>query len=72
MDRISIGLNAGKVWHILSDNEKWCFEKLKTKSGLNDLELAAAIGWLAREDKVSFVNEDGNDYVCLLLNVYIG
>lgn len=72
MDKRTIGLNAGKVWNLLNNNEKWHFEKLKTALRLNDVELAAAIGWLAREDKVSFVNEDGNSYVCLLLNVYIG
>ena len=40
MDRNEIGLNAGKVWQLLSNNEKWGYGTLKRKSGLKDKELA--------------------------------
>ena len=46
MDRNEIGLNAGKVWQLLSNNEKWGYGTLKRKSGLKDKELGAALGWL--------------------------
>ena len=36
MDRNEIGLNAGKVWQLLSNNEKWGYGTLKRKSGLKD------------------------------------
>ena len=29
MDRNEIGLNAGKVWQLLSNNEKWGYGTLK-------------------------------------------
>ena len=48
MDRNEIGLNAGKVWQLLSNNEKWGYGTLKRKSGLKDKELGAALGWLSR------------------------
>ena len=32
----------------------------------------AAIGWLAREDKIDFETEGGNDRLFLCVNVYIG
>ena len=52
MDRNEIGLNAGKVWQLLSNNEKWSYGTLKRKSGLKDKELGAALGWLSRENKI--------------------
>ena len=54
MDRNEIGLNAGKVWQLLSNNEKWGYGTLKRKSGLKDKELGAALGWLSRESKIEF------------------
>ena len=39
MNRNEIGVNAGKVWQLLSNNEKWSYGLLKRKSGLKDKEL---------------------------------
>ena len=39
MDKMEIGLNAGKVWQLLCNNEKWSYGSLKRKSGLKDKEL---------------------------------
>ena len=33
MDKNEIGLNAGKVWQLLSNNDKWSYGNLKKKSG---------------------------------------
>ena len=41
---MEIGLNAGKVWQLLCNNEKWSYGSLKRKSGLKDKELGAALG----------------------------
>ena len=54
MNRNEIGVNAGKVWQLLSNNEKWSYGLLKRKSGLKDKELGAALGWLSRESKIEF------------------
>ena len=67
-----IGLNAGKVWQLLSDYAKWSYGALKRKSGLKDKELGAAIGWLAREDKIVLSQEEDELYISLGVNVYIG
>ncbi|WP_300701895.1 winged helix-turn-helix domain-containing protein [Bacteroides sp.] len=72
MNKNEIGLNAGKVWQLLSDNEKWSYGALKRKSGLKDKELGAAIGWLAREDKIEMYQEEEELYISLGVNVYIG
>lgn len=58
MDRVQIAFWAGKVWQLLSNNSRWTYSELKKKSGLNDVELGAALGWLAKEDKIIFDDED--------------
>lgn len=72
MDKREIGLNAGKIWGLLSNNEKWSYGDLKQKSELNDRELGAAIGWLARENKVELYECGEELYIYLCVNVYIG
>ena len=65
-------LNAGKIWRLLSNYAKWDYGTLKRKSGLKDKELGAALGWLACEDKIVLHQEDGELYIFLGVNVYIG
>ena len=72
MDKREIGCNAGRIWQILSDNANWSYDDLKKKSGLKDKELGAAIGWLARENKIEFEQEGEKLYMYLCVNVYIG
>lgn len=53
-----IGENAGTVWNALyGKNLSW--ENLLTATKLQPLELSAAIGWLAREDKIFIRIENG-------------
>ena len=42
MNKSDIGLNAGKIWRLLSNYAKWDYGTLKRKSGLKDKELGAA------------------------------
>lgn len=75
MDKHFIGEWAGKVWQLLStDNRKWTFEEVQKVTGMDERQLAGAIGWLAREDKIQFeMPHDGNlTKIALELNVYIG
>lgn len=52
MNKFEIGCNAGILFHLISDNRDWSYEELKSASGLRDRDLNAAIGWLARENKI--------------------
>lgn len=77
MDKHIIGENAGKLWRLMNqDNQrKWELEELKECTEFDDLELASAIGWLAREDKIQFELRDSDPmhkkaYVYLMLNLY--
>lgn len=78
MYKKSIGENAGKVWKYLYDskNHRSKFDEIKDGTGLSDTELAAAIGWLAREDKIQIdceqqEQQENTFYFYLMLNVYI-
>ena len=54
MDNSKIGIDAGKVWKTLSDSGELTMTQAKKKATLNDAEINMALGWLAREEKVSF------------------
>lgn len=61
MNNNIIGENAGVVWRTLQDKQlSW--EELIKVSALAPLELASGIGWLARENKISFTIHRGIVY----------
>ena len=73
MNKHQIGLNAGVIWRLLNNNKQWNYCDLKSASGLSDKDLFAAIGWLAREDKIDFGDEQKKeDCFFLNINVFIG
>ncbi|MDR0938598.1 MAG: winged helix-turn-helix domain-containing protein [Mediterranea sp.] len=72
MNKNEISKNAKKVWMLLCDNSHWDYSKLREESGLSDTDLSAALGWLAREDKVQFDPYCDEPSVFLSVNVYIG
>lgn len=75
MDKKIIAHNAGIVWRLLdNNNRRWEYGELKEASGLSDQDLNTAIGWLARENRVQFEQDNlGNRYFLYLeMNLYIG
>lgn len=48
-----IGTWAGQVWEALNEADVLGIKQLKKITKLKDKELFAAIGWLAREDKLN-------------------
>ena len=63
MENTRIGLNAGKVWRILNETGKLSMFELCRELGLTFEEVAVAIGWLARENKISFREKDNMLFV---------
>lgn len=59
MDKHNIGTSAGTVWQTLNSKERLSFEELQCETQLDTEHLAAAIGWLAREDKICFSEQNG-------------
>jgi hypothetical protein len=52
MDEKTIGTNAGKVWHVLHDKEIATRYQIINETAIEASEVDAALGWLARENKV--------------------
>ncbi|MGZ5050033.1 MAG: winged helix-turn-helix domain-containing protein [Methylobacter sp.] len=50
----SIGEAAGIVWNFLDQNGAASVNKVCTETGLSKNDIQRAIGWLAKEDKLSF------------------
>lgn len=50
----AIGENAGKVWQVLKDKGSLNIAALKKSTKLDDKSLYLALGWLAREGKLTF------------------
>ena len=52
-----MGVNAGLVWNILNDGAK-DLKALKKATKMSEKDLYAALGWLAREEKVVFTETE--------------
>jgi hypothetical protein len=49
-----IGKIAGRIWKIIDIWEEVDISSIKKLSGVDDNQIYAGIGWLAREDKLDF------------------
>ena len=49
-----IGFDAGCVWKVLDSQGVKSIKELKKTAKLTERELYAAIGWLSREEKLTF------------------
>ncbi|MBR3566124.1 MAG: winged helix-turn-helix domain-containing protein [Paludibacteraceae bacterium] len=59
-----IGENAGAIWNALQAGAL-TLKGLKKATKLKNEELYLALGWLARENKLAFSEEDGELVVAL-------
>ena len=59
-----IGENAGAIWGALQ-NGALNLKALKKATKLKNDELAFALGWLARENKLTFTEKEGELIVAL-------
>ena len=62
-----IGNNAGLVWSALAGSSAVNLKDVKKQTKLTEKDLYAALGWLAREEKVIFSEDaEGNIFVALV------
>ena len=61
-----IGTDAGCLWNFLNENEPKTVKELKKLAKMTDKEIYAAIGWLAREEKLHFEETDSDIYLSLI------
>ncbi len=69
MNTDTIGQMAGNVWAALNEADAVGIKQLKKMAGAKtEKELFAALGWLARENKINFMpSEDGKELIISLV-----
>ena len=63
-----IGTNAGLVWQALSTADTMGVKQIKKVAKLKDKEVFAALGWLAREGKIT-IDTDPEDAKELIISL---
>ena len=61
-----IGELAGQVWQYLDENGESSVNKVMTDTGLGKNEIQRAIGWLAREGKLSIATKGRTETLSLV------
>ncbi len=59
-----IGENAGAIWNALQEGGL-NLKGLKKATKLKNEDLYLALGWLARENKLVFCEQDGETFIAL-------
>ncbi len=68
MNTDTIGTWAGLVWTALNEADVLGSKQIKKMTKLKDKELYAALGWLARENKIAFeVSGDDKEILVALV-----
>ena len=65
MEKKRIGSNAGKVWRILNEKGEQSMFTLCHELGLTFEDVAIAIGWLARQNKILLRKKEGMLYASI-------
>ena len=71
----SIGESAGIIWNMIhGEHRKWDYQEVKKATGLSDRHINAAVGWLAREGKITIEESKvgRKNVIYLELNYIIG
>jgi len=58
-----IGINAGTIWRLLSDKERLSLKEITEITNYQVFYVSLALGWLARENKIVFIEENGVLYI---------
>ncbi|MEZ5104469.1 MAG: winged helix-turn-helix domain-containing protein [Draconibacterium sp.] len=71
MLKSKIGINAGEIWQFLDKNGEITFSEIEQALPMGKADTMMAIGWLARENKVSFYEKGDDILVSLVLHRYV-
>ncbi len=66
MEKDKIGIDAGKIWQILNKNGNLKIVDLKKTTKMNIKDIYLALGWLARENKIHFLEIERELAVCII------
>lgn len=57
-----IKLKSIQIWHLISKKGRISFKEIEALTGFSNLLISLALGWLTREDKITFVSENDTVY----------
>lgn len=66
MNNQEIGENAGLIWNTLETKGEMQISKLKKTTELSVEDFYLALGWLARENKISLFENKLQKWICLI------
>jgi Protein of unknown function (DUF2582). len=58
-----IGIHAGVIWNLLSENGKLTVRGIGEQTNYREDMIHLAVGWLARENKICFSEENNTLYI---------
>ena len=61
----TIGAAAGKIWKFLNKNGPTSISKIATETDINKNDIQRAIGWLAREEKITIEQKGRTETISL-------
>jgi hypothetical protein len=61
-----IGTDAGLIWKVLDEQGAKSIKELKKLTKLKEKDIYAAMGWLAREEKLTFSKEEDDITLSLM------
>lgn len=67
MNTETIGTWAGQVWQALNEADVLGSKQLRKITKLKEKEINYALGWLAREGKITFVESDDDKEILVSL-----
>jgi len=65
MKKKDIGIHAGIIWNLLSENGPMTVREIGEKTNSKDSMIYLALGWLSRENKIIFTEKNGDTYAGL-------
>jgi hypothetical protein len=66
MLKSKIGTNAGEIWQFLDTKGEKSISEIEKVLSMKKPDVLMALGWLARENKIFFVEENNTTLVILM------
>ena len=63
MEKVKIGENSRKVWHVLNEMKRISIQELCSRTNLAIEDAMLAIGWLARENSIFIEKKENTIYL---------
>lgn len=69
MLKVDIHMNAGTIWMLLSEKGMLPIKEIAKITGYTEHLVLLALGWLFKENKISFFDQDGTFYADVTYSV---